>query len=165
MKKIKLLLSLTLLIMLSIVACENDKNDDPEPEPKITTNDLKGDWGFVSVEYEGETYYKCDYNLAASNNDVTCDPFYLTLNLFDVTEDELRIYSGCEYIQNNNEPIDAKSEYTLEDNILKLRAGASEYEILNYDNFNGDILILKMIDKGGMDFTALLGAIYTLEKQ
>lgn len=153
MKKISLLLAV-FLVLFAFSACEEDKDDQVEPEKKITVEDLKGDWEFVSLEFEGETYTGCDPELKR-------EYYYAILNLYDVTEIEMTLFNDCVDVGDDNWSI--TPSYKLKDNIIEINDDSYKFKILNYDDFNGNILKLKFISSKLSNVP--LNGIYTLEKQ
>lgn len=153
MKKISLLLAV-FFVLFAFSACEEDKDDQVEPEKKITVENLKGDWDFVSLEFEGETYTGCDPEL---NRDYA----YVTLNFYDVTESEMMLYTEC--VDIDHDPDDRVYPYTLKDDVINCYDGSRVFKIINYDSFDGTKLKVKLIDAKTTSIP--IGGIYTLEKQ
>jgi hypothetical protein len=109
-----------------------------------------GDWDFVSLQFEGFTYTGCDPIL-------TDDYYHVNLSLYDITESELNIYDGCEDADNIY-------EYDINEDMIVCSSDMHEFQIMNYDSFEGDTLKLKLIEPS--DYNVLpIGGIYTMAKQ
>jgi len=147
MKKLNLLLAV-LVAMLMFSSCEEDDSVEPKDEPKITTEDLVGDWGFQSLYYEGDMYYECNDFYGYPISEYT----HGILNFYEMTESRIIDYQMvCE--DNYGNPM-----YSLEDSVITISQNL-EFEIIKC---NESLLKLKLID-AGKDKT-FIGGIYTLEK-
>jgi hypothetical protein len=150
------------ILFIGLSSCENedpiDESEKEKDENVVQPADLVGDWDFVSLEFEGETYYGCDPHL---NQDYAL----VTLKLLDVTETTLKLFSSCHDGEGNWEQ---EYDYYIEDGILNvhvayLQNDISKFKILNYNDFDGDILKLKFI----WVYSGIvpIGGIYTLKKR
>jgi hypothetical protein len=155
MKNLVLLFGLFLMLIVSsceesVVPTPEDEDNNTETENKIKPQDLVGDWDFVSLQFEGITYTGCDPYL-------TDDYWYVTLSFYDVTESEMRLYDGCEDGSNTY-------EYDINENMIICEDNTREFQIMNYDSFEGDTLELKFVEPS--DYNVLpIGGIYTMAKQ
>jgi len=149
---------LTVFVLILFAACEKEENNsdteednnNEETENKIKPEDLVGNWDFVSLMFEGFLYTSCDPYLTDDYN-------YVTLNFYDVTETEMRFYNECDNYSH-------VYEYTIEENIIICGDNSREFQIMNYDTFEGDTLELKLIEPS--NYTNIpIGGIYTVAKQ
>lgn len=163
MKNLKLVfLTLAVALLTVFSSCEKDDPvlpDDPDNnEDVVEASDLVGDWDFVSLEFEGETYYGCDPHLNQDYN-------LVTLRLLNVTETTLTMFSSCHNGEGNWESNEL--DYYIEDGVLNVHTAhlgrdINKFKILNYNDFDGDILKLKLMwDIGGI---VPIGGVYTLKK-
>ncbi|MFP4448899.1 MAG: hypothetical protein ACLFPH_09195, partial [Bacteroidales bacterium] len=108
---------------------------------------------FVSLEFEGETYYGCD-------PDLSFNYYYATLNFYDVTETKMRLYNEC---TKDGNIWDINPSYILNEDIINFDNDFYKFQIINYDSFDGTELKLKFIESKLNNVP--IGGTYTLEKQ
>jgi hypothetical protein len=157
MKKINLLFGLLVAMLVVFSSCEEDESvkpkDEKEDEPKIQTNDLKGDWGFVSLEFEGDTYTGC-------SGELVYDYYYSMLNFYPMTDSTVTLNNPCTGDGGTEEKT---LPYIIEKNMITVD-NTLEFKIMNYDTFDGTELRIKLV--GPEYFNEfLIGGIYTLEKE
>jgi len=148
MKKINLLLAVLVAILVMFSSCEEDDSVEPKDEPKITTEDLVGDWGFVSLKYDGMKLDNCD-----ELTHIYSDYSHGILNFYEMTEeyiDDYQIVCSNTY---------SWSYYSLEDSVITIGQNL-EFKIIKC---NESILKLELID-GFSNRELFIGGIYTLEK-
>jgi len=151
MKKINLLLAVLVAILVMFSSCEEDDSVEPkdeQTEAKITTEDLVGDWGFVSLKYDGMKLDNCD-----ELTHIYSDYSHGILNFYEMTEeyiDDYQIVCSNTY---------SWSYYSLEDSVITIGQNL-EFKIIKC---NESILKLELID-GFSNRELFIGGIYTLEK-
>lgn len=153
MRKAVYLLAIMFSLVLVSTSCE--KGDEATPEEEVPTgiqpSDIVGNWGFVSLEFNGEVYTYCDTEL---NRDYGL----VTLNL-SFTTSIMNVTSNC---VDNGVPINKTYNYIIDNNVIIQEYGI-KFQIVNATTFNGTILKLKLIDQGAST-TLPLNGTYTLEK-
>jgi len=141
-----------IVFALVFMACSCDP-DPIVPDPvEITTSDLVGDWSFQSLEFNGDFYTDCDYDLNLDYN-------YVTLNFYDVTTTTMVLYSNC---VDGDEPDDREYPYTLSNNIINCNNGSRVFEIMNVETFDGSELVVKFISATTTGVP--INGVYTLIK-
>ena len=163
MKKLNLFLVLVLGLVLTVfTSCEKDDPIIPEKEPVeenvVEPSDLVGDWGFTSLEFEGETYYGCDPYLNQ-------DYLLVTFEFLDVTETTLKTYSNCYNGVESWKSGDLKYNIENENLLIKDYHGdlITEFKILNFKEFDGKTLKLEFIWNNGTN--VYVNGIYLLTKK
>ena len=154
MKKVTYLLVIMFSLVLASTSCE--KGDEVTPEDEVTgiqPSDIVGSWGFVSLEFNGETYTYCDTELNRDYDGVT-------LGIDNVTTTNMTLYTNC---VDNGLPWRQDYVYTIKDNVIIIDDNILRYQIVNATTFDGTVLKLKLIDQGG-NTTLPLNGTYTLEK-
>ena len=155
MKKAIYLLAMIFTLALMSTSCDptdDPINDDPEPQG-IVAADIVGDWEFASLEFEGDVYVFCNDSLNELYD-------FVTLYVYGVTETNLTLFSDC---VDNDIDFEMGYSYTIENNIIYLEDNAYTFEILNAEEFNGNTLVLELIDRAGANVP--VGGVYTLVKQ
>lgn len=142
-----------MILGLMFTACEKDDPIVPDPD-EITVSDLVGDWRFVSLEFNGEIYTDCDFEL---NKDYG----YVTLNFFNMTTTEVMLYTDC--VDGGADPDDRIYPYTLSNNTINCSNESRVFEILNVEAFDGTELVLEL--KSAKTTGIPITGIYTLIKE
>ena len=163
MKKLNLFLVLVLGLVLTVfTSCEKDDPIIPEKEPVeenvVEPSDLVGDWGFTSLEFEGETYYGCDPYLNQ-------DYLLVTFEFLDVTETTLKMYSNCHDGEGPWKSGDFNYLIENENLLIKNYHGdlTTEFKILNFREFDGKTLKLEFTWDIGSNVP--INGIYVLTKK
>lgn len=144
---------LAAMTLMSFSCSEKEEIDDPILPEGITAEELKGDWNFVSLEFNGETYTDCDPVLNANYG-------YVTLNFWNVTSTQMKLHTDC----TDNGVIDNRVYlFTVSNNMIDCEEGSRKFQILNVSTFNGTELKIKFISGSANGFP--IGGIYTLEKE
>jgi len=151
------------LLLASILFFSNCSNNNgieemlTEEIVNITEADLVGNWDFVSLEFEGKTYTECDDQLRKKYN-------LTNLSFFDVTlKSELYDAPTLIYFSNCGNTTSSEMKFKIEDEKLIFNdKNDYAYLILNYNEFNGKILRLKLLKNSSILPT---GGIYTLKKR
>ena len=161
MKQINYLLLVTILFFSN---CSNDNGVDEmlsEEIVNITEADLVGDWLFESLEFKDSIYFDCDEKLSSEYN-------LLNLSFLDVTLSEhgvatLTYYSDCGKRISSKNDEEIIMEFEIRDKkIIFNNKNDYAYLILNYDEFDGKTLRLKLLKKSSILPT---GGIYTLQRK
>lgn len=161
MKQINYLLLATILFFSN---CSNDNGVDEMLSKKIvniTEADLVGDWLFESLEFKDSIYSGCDEKLSSEYNLLNLSFLDVTLSEHDVAT--LTYYSDCGKRISSENDEEKIMEFKIEDKkIIFNNDNDYAYLILNYDEFDGETLRLKLLKKSSILPT---GGIYTLKKR
>jgi|SRR5690554_3585651 len=159
MKKLARLILVSLIFTFVTTACKEDdeNNIDPIENNGITEADLVGNWDFESLEFEGKIYIDCDNDLKGKYN-------LLNLSFLNVTlKSELYGVPTLIYFSNCGNTTSAEMKFKIEDEKLIFNnKNDYAYLIINYNEFDGKILRLKLLKNSSILPT---GGIYTLKKR
>ena len=169
MKNANYYLAILFAVTLVFTSCKKDDiAPTPTPDPITPTGiqpkDLVGDWNFVSLEVDGQTYTANTYcdDMPMDNYGKTVKGFkmsWLGVTTSTLNEHDLCDRNGYYRIMN----------YTIVDNVITMNTemgsdwNKTKYKIVNADTFNGTLLKLELIDNGGFPRLSL-NSIYTLHK-
>ncbi len=131
MKKSIYLFIAVLAIVSVFTSCEKDEPVTPEQPKGVTIDKLVGDWNFVSVEVDGNTYTNCGEIDYAFNS-------YLNVK----ADGSFTRYNEC-----SGQGV----EFTMtvvDNKIIVDEGNAGVYEIVNAETFDGTLLKLKNVYNG-----------------
>ena len=152
MKKLNYLLIVIFAIALMSNGCKKEDNN-PTPD-EIKPTDLVGDWYFQSLEFNGSLYTTCDKDLNEQYD-------LITMDMTDVTTTTMTLSTDCLDDGEGNE-WSLEYAYVLSNNVINCEDGALKFEIINAHDFDGSVLILKLISASRTGLP--ISGVYTLTK-
>jgi hypothetical protein len=134
MKKVTYLVVLMFALVIVSISCKkDDTNPTPEQPTGLTVSQILGDWNFVSLEIDGNTYTACSTELKNKYN-------FATLNL-NFTTTKMTEFDFC----SSTPDLGYDDSFVLKNNQINWSDGKMVFLIDNADTFNGTVLKLKWI--------------------